>query len=223
LEIKIKTPASNGSRWRQVLGDYNSWNTFSTNMFALYTNQNNNYFGMNWWNYGQRRLSNDTAFSMAANTEYIIKIQVGTGVTYINDILQANSGGNNVNGTLSTNMRIAAGYASDPGFNGRIYYVKITEGDELIAYYEANNTDNTVGYYDSVSGTKITKSGSGTATYGEDSGSVRPKDYPEKAAPTISTIWASTIYRNSAHLTTLMRNDAEQAIWSYMEDDILKK
>lgn len=50
-----------------------------------------------------------------------------------------------------------------------------------------------------------------------------PKYYTEKAAPLISTLWASTIYRNSAHLTTLMRNDVEQAIWSYMEDDILKK
>lgn len=137
-------------------------------MFALYTNRNNNYFGMNWWNYGQSRLSNDTAFSMAANTEYIIKIQVGTGVTYINDVLQTNKGGNNASGTLSTNMRIASGYTSDPGFNGQIYYVKITEGDELIAYYEANNDANIIGYLDKVSGTKITKIGGGTVTYGED-------------------------------------------------------
>ena len=50
-----------------------------------------------------------------------------------------------------------------------------------------------------------------------------PKYYTEKAAPTISTLFASTIYRNSAHLTTLMRNDVEQVIWNYMEDDILKK
>lgn len=42
-------------------------------------------------------------------------------------------------------------------------------------------------------------------------------------APTISTLWASTIYRNSAHLTTLMRNDAEMAKIDYMSDDILKK
>ena len=41
--------------------------------------------------------------------------------------------------------------------------------------------------------------------------------------PTISTLFASTIYRNSAHLTTLMRNGAEQVIWSYMKDDILNK
>ena len=42
-------------------------------------------------------------------------------------------------------------------------------------------------------------------------------------APTISTLWASTIYRNSAHLTTFMRNDAEIAKIDYMSDDILKK
>ena len=51
----------------------------------------------------------------------------------------------------------------------------------------------------------------------------RPKDYDTKKAPTISTLFTSTIYRNSGHLTTLMRNDTEQAIWNYMEDDILKK
>jgi hypothetical protein len=42
-------------------------------------------------------------------------------------------------------------------------------------------------------------------------------------APAISTLWASTIYRNSAHLTTLMRHDAEIAKMDYMNDDILKK
>ena len=41
--------------------------------------------------------------------------------------------------------------------------------------------------------------------------------------PTISTLFASTIYRNSSHLTTLMRNGDEQVIWSYMKDDILRK
>lgn len=50
-----------------------------------------------------------------------------------------------------------------------------------------------------------------------------PKYYTEKSAPTISTLFASTIYRNSAHLTTLMRNDVEQVIWNYNKDDILKK
>ena len=49
------------------------------------------------------------------------------------------------------------------------------------------------------------------------------KDYIEKPVPTISTLFESTIYRNSAHLTTLMRNDVEQVIWNYMEDDILNK
>lgn len=50
-----------------------------------------------------------------------------------------------------------------------------------------------------------------------------PKYYTEKPAPTISTLLASTIYRNSAHLTTLMRNDAEMAKIDYMSDDIFKK
>ena len=53
--------------------------------------------------------------------------------------------------------------------------------------------------------------------------SQRPKDYVVKTAPTISTLYASTIYINSAHLTILMRNDAEMAKIDYMNDDILKK
>ena len=53
--------------------------------------------------------------------------------------------------------------------------------------------------------------------------SQRPKDYVVKSVPTITTLWASTIYRNSAHLTTLMRNDTEMAKIDYMSDDILKK
>ena len=52
---------------------------------------------------------------------------------------------------------------------------------------------------------------------------VYPKYYKEKSFPTISTLYASTIYRNSAHLTTLMRNDTEMAKIDYMSDDILKK
>ena len=52
---------------------------------------------------------------------------------------------------------------------------------------------------------------------------IYPKYYTEKPAPIISTLFASTIYRNSTHLTTLMRNDAEMAKIDYMSDDILKK
>ena len=52
---------------------------------------------------------------------------------------------------------------------------------------------------------------------------VCPKYYTEKAALTISTLYASTIYINSAHLTTLMRNDTEIVKMDYMSDDILLK
>lgn len=49
------------------------------------------------------------------------------------------------------------------------------------------------------------------------------EDAEQDPAPTISTLWASTIYRNSAHLTKLMRNDDEMVKMDYMNDDILKK
>ena len=104
---------------------------------------------------------------MSANTEYIFEMEVGTGVTKINGVTQSASGGNNVSGTLNKPLHIGQ-VVDDPAFNGQIYYVKITEGDTLVAYYQANNTDNTPGFVDLVSGNKYTNSGSGTVTYGED-------------------------------------------------------
>lgn len=105
------------------------------------------------------------------------------------------------------------------GYLYDLVFYSDNNGQNAIAHYIPYIQNETVGMYDTINDVFVPATG----TIGAESGSVRPKDYPTKAAPTISTLWASTIYRNSAHLTTLMRNDAEQAIWSYMEDDILKK
>lgn len=105
------------------------------------------------------------------------------------------------------------------GYLYDLVFYSDNEGQNAIAHYIPYIQNETVGMYDTINDVFVPATG----TLGAESGSARPKDYPAKAVPTISTLWASTIYRNSAHLTTLMRNDVEQAIWSYMEDDILKK
>ena len=165
LEFKIQTPSSNGSQWRITIGSKQD----EQHRFELYTNANNQYMCINWWNYGQNRLYNDYAFTLAPNTTYVYEIQIGTGVTKINGVTQSASGGNNVSGTLTAPLAIGGALeAGTAVFNGKIYYAKITEGDTLVAYYQADNTNNTPGFVDLVSGTKILKQGTGTVTYGED-------------------------------------------------------
>lgn len=219
LEIKIKTPASIGTT-RLMLG--------ATERFPQSGNEymwwisDARVLSIGQWNYGRALAQQD--LTLGLNTEYIFEIEVGTGITKINGVTQSFTVyGNNVTGTLNVEFLLGTWLGfSAPGWNGRIYYMKVKEGDNLIAYYEATNTDNTPGYIEKVSETKILQSGGGTVTYGEESGAF-PKDYPEKTTPTISTLWPSTIYRNSAHLTTLMRNDAEIAKIDYMSDDIFRK
>lgn len=49
------------------------------------------------------------------------------------------------------------------------------------------------------------------------------EDATQAAAPIITSLWGSKIFRDSNQMFKLYRNDAEQAKWSYMEDNILKK
>ena len=168
IEFKIKTPDSNGIYNRMMIGTFESYNQLNSNHFAIYTKRNDTAsYNVAWWNYGNSS-ADATTFALQPNTEYIFKIQVGTGETYINGALQSTYGGNNVNGTLSAPLIIGELQFNNPGYNGQIYYVKVTEGDNLIAYYEANNDADIIGYLDKVSGTKITNIGGGTVTYGED-------------------------------------------------------
>lgn len=118
-------------------------------------------------------------------------------------------GGQN-NGTIG---RPNYGYLYD------IVFYSDNNGQNAVAHYIPYIQNETVGMYDTINDVFVPATG----TMGAENGSVRPKDYPAKSAPTITTLWASTIYRNSAHLTTLMRNDAEIIKIDYMSDDILKK
>lgn len=168
IEMKFKTPESN-SNWRQVIGAYNGNNINTGNCFAIYTNANGSNIGINYWNYRGYRQYNDNALPITANTLYTLIINVGTGNAVLNGISYSGSG-NNATGTLSRVFQIGSVQMNlnDSGFNGKIYYIKITEDDNLIAYYEANNDDNTPGFLDRVTNIKYTNSGGGSASYGED-------------------------------------------------------
>ena len=111
------------------------------------------------------------------------------------------------------------GGSTDYGYLYDLVLYSDNEGQNAIAHYIPKIQNDTVGMYDTINDVFVAAIG----TLGAESGSVRPKDYDTKNDPTISTLFASTIYRNSAHLTTLMRNDAEMAKIDYMSDDILKK
>lgn len=125
----------------------------------------------------------------------------------------------------TTNIITFGGYNNDTsgtsnyGYLYDLVFYSDNDGQNAIAHYIPYIQNGTVGMYDTINNVFV----AATGTIGAENGSVRPKDYIKKAAPTISTIWASTIYRNSTHLTTLMRNNAEIANIDYMSDDILKK
>lgn len=113
----------------------------------------------------------------------------------------------------------SGGSSTDYGYLYDLVFYSDNDGQNAIAHYIPKIQNDTIGMYDTINDVFV----AATGTIGAENGSVRPKDYSEKAAPTISSLWASTIYRNSAHLTTLMRNDAEMTKIDYMSDDILKK
>ena len=87
IEFKIKTPDSNGIYNRMMIGTFESYNQINSNHFAIYTKRNDTAsYNVAWWNYGNSS-ADATTFTLQPNTEYIFKIQVGTGETYINDNL----------------------------------------------------------------------------------------------------------------------------------------
>ena len=109
--------------------------------------------------------------------------------------------------------------SKDYGYLYDLFFYSDNEGKNVIAHYIPYIQNGTVGMYDKINDVFVAANG----TLGTESRSVRPKDYPEKATPTISTLFTSTIYINSTHLTTLMRNDTEIVKMDYMRDNILNK
>ena len=170
-----------------------------------------------------RRL--EVNYTWNANTEYVIR---GTNGNYldttpnmklfINGVLLGSKGLATYD---NTSDKISMIYQSQYKYNkefkiyestGLLFDIKCKEDNGQYVLYDAlgNGELYNYGTEDPVVVTPIMTS-------------QRPKDYDTKNAPTISTLYASTIYRNSAHLTTLIRNDAEMAKIDYMSDDILKK
>ena len=170
-----------------------------------------------------RRL--EVNYTWNANTEYVIR---GTNGNYLDTTSKMKLF---INGVLlgskglatydNTSDKISMIYQSQYKYNkefkiyestGLLFDIKCKEDNGQYVLYDAlgNGELYNYGTEDPVVVTPIMTS-------------QRPKDYVVKSVPTITTLWASTIYRNSAHLTTLMRNDTEMAKIDYMSDDILKK
>lgn len=167
IEAKFKS-SSNYGKWRQMFGAYID-NDITRGGWAIQENQNNTNFIYTYWNYGNTRLNDDYAFPKSIDTLYIFITYVGTGDSTLNGVSYSGQG-NNANGTLDKPLQIGNVKLqnSDPGFDGRIYYIKVTEGNNLIAYFQADNTDNIPGFVDLVSGVKYINQNYGTITYGED-------------------------------------------------------
>ena len=164
-------------------------------------------------------------YTWKANTEYVIR---GTNGNYldttsnmklfINGVLLGSKGLATYD---NTSDKISLIYQSQYKYNkefkiyestGLLFDIKCKEDNGQYVLYDAlgNGVLYNYGTEDPVVVTPIMAS-------------QRPKDYDTKNAPTISTLYASTIYINSAHLTTLMRNDTEIVKMYYVSGGILKK
>jgi len=106
------------------------------------------------------------------NTDYTVKINyMNDRNRYVNDWPTLNID-KTLTGATDT-MYLFAGHSvpeHGPGwlFIGRIYYLKITEGNQLVRNFipARRNSDNALGMYDTVSGTFFTNAGTGTFTAG---------------------------------------------------------
>ena len=164
-------------------------------------------------------------YTWNANTEYIIR---GTNGNYLDTTsnmklfingLPLNSKGQSTYDNTTDKIRMS--YQSQYKYNKEF---KIYESTGLLFDIKCKEDNGQYVLYDTLGNGELYNYGSeDPVVVTPIMTSQRPKDYSEKAAPTISTLYASTIYINSAHLTTLMRNDAEMAKIDYMSDDILKK
>lgn len=196
---------SNGS------SDLNDWRTF------FYHNEIYYDCGDERKNNSQIKINNTYNLLFSGNPMKLTNITTGV-VIYTGSGARPSSG--DYNFCFGYTDEYGSGSSStDYGYLYDLVFYSDNEGKNAIAHYIPYIQNGTVGMYDKINEVFVAANG----TLGTESESVRPKDYSEKSAPTISTLFASTIYRNSAHLTTLMRNDAEIVKIDYMSDDILKK
>lgn len=165
--IEVKFVIDSWHRWCQMLG-CNVNNSSAEFQFSIYPSDNGRYFGENCWNYGTGRLSIDYMFEVSANTEHILRIHVGTGDIQLDGGSIISGTGNNVDGTSYEALQFGCAPAGrrDPGFPGKIYYLKIYDGNNNLTFNaQATNNDNIPGFIDKVSGNRCTKGGNGTVTY----------------------------------------------------------
>ena len=190
-----------------------------SNDWRMFFHQGEIYYdcGSNRTNTGQIKINNTYNLLFSGNPMKLTNITTGA-VIYTGSTTRPSSGDYNFC-FGATDEYGSGGSSADYGYLYDLVFYSDNEGKNVIAHYIPYIQNGKVGMYDKINEVFVAANG----TIGTESRSVRPKDYIEKAAPTISTLYTSTIYRNSAHLTTLMRNDAEIAKIDYMSDDILKK
>ena len=208
-------PSSEGLRFFASTGQADKYE------YELFYTGGKIYFDLG-FNYSRRIEAN---YTWKANTEYVIR---GTNGNY----LDTNSNMKLfINGVLlgskrqstydNTTDKIRMIYQSQYKYNKEF---KIYESTGLLFDIKCKENNGQYVLYDAL--------GNGVLyNYGTEDPVVvtpimapqRPKDYDTKNAPTISTLYVSTIYINSAHLTTLMRNDTEIVKMYYVSDGILKK
>ena len=164
-------------------------------------------------------------YTWNANTEYVIR---GTNGNYldttsnmklfINGVLLGSKSQSTYDNTTD---KIRMNYQSQYKYNKEF---KIYESTGLLFDIKCKEDNGQYVLYDALGNGELYNYGSeDPVVVSPIMTSQRPKDYVVKTVPTISTLFASTIYINSAHLTTLMRNDKEIVKMDYMSDDILNK
>ena len=164
-------------------------------------------------------------YTWNANTEYVIRGANGNYLDttsnmklFINGLLIGSKSQSTYD---NTSDKIQMNYQSQYKYNKEF---KIYESTGLLFDIKCKEANGQYVLYDALGNGELYNYGSeNPVVVTPIMTSQRPKDYDTKSAPTISTLYASTIYINSAHLTTLMRNDAEMAKIDYMSDDILNK
>ena len=168
---------------------------------------------------GQIKINNTYNLLFSGNPMKLTNITTGA-VIYTGSTTRPSSGDYNFCfGSADEYGSDGSSTSKDYGYLYDLFFYSDNEGKNVIAHYIPYIQNGTVGMYDKINDVFVAANG----TLGTESRSVRPKDYSEKPSPTISTLFASTIYINSAHLTTLMRNDTEIVKIDYMSDDILLK
>lgn len=172
------------------------------------------------YSYGRRL---DAACTWDANTEYDVKVSNGKYLDTKRSIVRNGvtlASSNNLSTSDNTDDKITMNYSTTK-YNkefiiyettGAVFDIKCKKENGQTILYDALGNGILYNY-----GTQdpVEVIGVNAITI--------PKEYDPKAAPTITSLWGSKIFRDSNQMFKLYRNDAEQAKWDYKGGEILKR